>query len=69
MSFILIFLLISFIMVSLALLDHVYNDGDLFFVREKKELTEALFMLFVPLVNILVVALVFKKHLKGEKYE
>ena len=69
MSFILFLVLISVIIVTVALLDHVYNDGNLFFVSEKKELTQALITLCIPVVNILVLIIIIQKHMVEKKNE
>ena len=67
MSFLLLFVLISFIIVTVALLDHVYNEGNFFFVSEKKELTQALITLCIPVVNIVVLIIIIQKHMMERK--
>lgn len=67
MAFLLLLVLTSVILVTVALLDHVYNDGNLFFVSEKKELTQALITLCIPVVNILVLIIIIQKHMVERK--
>jgi hypothetical protein len=69
MSFLLFLVLTSIILVSVTLLDYVYNNGELFFISNKKELTQALITLSVPLVNIFVLIIIIQKHMTGNKNE
>lgn len=69
MTFVLLLVLISVILVTVALLDHVYNEGNFFFVSEKKELTQALITLCIPVVNILVFIIIIQKHMMEKKGE
>lgn len=69
MSFLLFLVLTSSIIVSVALIDHVYNNGELFFVTDKKELTQALIIFSIPFVNIMVLIIIIQKHIMRRKNE
>jgi hypothetical protein len=63
MSFILTLVTISCILIIMASIDHIYNEGKIFLVANKEDLKQALIIFCIPLINIFVLILIAQRHL------